>query len=520
MENPDRSRKGLDYDDPNSKILNERNYLWYLLKNGIEFPDVKPIKSAEIPNSCPNSKVGAFKHDSQRKLATTDVKMLERFTNPGVDPIVRPRSGEVPSFRVAGPREMLVNDPTKLRVAVVNAGGVAPGLNCVINAIVNRHVNVYGLEGHDRGQGVYGIQESFLGACNYDDFCTKLDPAYTENWLDRGGSMLGMRRYDPNPNEPNRKLRLELLAKEIAKEIEGRLDILYVIGGNGSLSVAHEIGKIVQNVQIVGVPKTMDNDIFWVSESFGHKTAVENTARLINTLNDEAESTRRIFLLEVFGAESGFVAASSALASGHVDLVLIPEDFDGLSKVEAEKVLSDYMQHLYKQISKGTSYANVVLAEGTAKLLERAQVELDELTKDGSLIRVKAKQLNDDGEPIFLSQFKRHILAQKWEIPIGNMGSRKSPVDVFFNRPQHYIRATAANSNDQIFCDQLGAMAVDCALAGYTNFMISEWHNNFVMVPLELVADRTKRIAPNGLFWKQVINNTRQPTNEYHAEKF
>jgi len=343
----------------------------------------------------------------------------------------------------------------------------------------------------------------------------ELTPHETEKWLSRGGSLLGMRRHILSGD--GEKSGMEVLASKIVEKIKDRLDILYVIGGNGTLSMAHLIAKLNHSVQIVGIPKTMDNDVFWVSESFGFKTAVENSAHIINTLNDEAESTRRIFLLEVFGAESGFVAANASIASGHVDLVLIPEDFDGLTKEQCEEVLQSYFLHLRGIIEGGndksdaTPYANVVLAEGTAEILERVGVELGgkEIKKEDKITK----------EKIFLGQLKNYIKNQNWEVAIGRQGSRKEAVGVFYNRPEHYIRATPANSNDQIFCDSLGSMAVDSALAGFTDFMISEWHNSFVLVPLELVANRTKRIDPKGTFWKQVINNTRQPCNPYHMEE-
>jgi 6-phosphofructokinase 1 len=115
-----------------------------------------------------------------------------------------------------------------------------------------------------------------------------------------------------------------------------RRDILYVIGGDGSLKTAHEIAVRNPTRSVVGLPKTMDNDVLWVWQSFGFDTAVEQATRVINTLHSEAEATRRICVVELFGAESGFVAANAVLGSGHVDAVLIPEVFKALTVDDAE----------------------------------------------------------------------------------------------------------------------------------------------------------------------------------------
>jgi 6-phosphofructokinase 1 len=276
------------------------------------------------------------------------------------------------------------------------------------------------------------------------------------------------------------------------------INILYVIGGDGSLSTAHEIAKKATNVSVVGIPKTMDNDVMWVWESFGFKTTVEKATEIINTLNSEAESSRRICLIELFGAESGFVAANSALASGHVDLVIIPEVFQHLSKEQCEKMLIDYVEYLKEKVKTPRdgekSHAVVVLAEGAAKILKQKGVELG------------GEKIDDDSECGFLVQLKNHLKNANLKDTRGNT------VEVFFNRPRHYIRASPANSQDKIYCEQLGALAVDNALAGYTDFMVSQWLTSFVLVPLELVANRHKRLSPSSIFWKRVVNSIGQPS--------
>jgi 6-phosphofructokinase 1 len=342
---------------------------------------------------------------------------------------------------------------------------------------------------------VFGIYESFLGACDLHNNMKRLTPFDTESWLDKGGAILGVRRYRDKKREklPTGEKRT-LLASDIARQLKLKhINILYVIGGDGTLGVAHEIAKIAENVSVVGIPKTMDNDVMWVWQSFGFRTAVEKATEVINTLNAEAESTRRVCLIELFGAESGFVAANASLASGHVDLVLIPEEFQSLTTQSCEKALNIYIDDLKERVQnprwEGTPHAVVVLAEGVAKILKSKNVKLD------------GKPIDQDH---FIDQLKKHL-----EHKVRDGADRE--VEVFDNQPRHNIRAIPANPQDQIYCERLGALAVDNALAGYTDFMISQWLTEYVLVPLEIVQDRHKRIPPAGIFWKQVVSSTGQP---------
>jgi 6-phosphofructokinase 1 len=347
--------------------------------------------------------------------------------------------------------------------------------------------------------------------CNFAHHRISLKPRETEKWIDRGGSMLGMRR-EIGPQSGTELPAQDLAAKVLYQLQDKDIDILYVIGGDGSLRMAHEIARQALDgaragqrpVSVVGIPKTMDNDVMWVSESFGFKTAVEKATEIINTLNSEAETSRRICLIELFGAESGYVAAHAALASGHVDLVLIPEEFISLSKAECETAVERYVRHLKKLAKKAHDddhekpHAVVVVAEGTAKILKDKGVKISTHPIGGN----DREEVVDD----FLMQFKDRLRNEKFTDKDGNH------VDVFFNRPRHYIRASPANAQDKIYCGQLGALAVDSAMGGYTDFMVSQWLNSYVLVPLELVAGYHRRIPTSSVLWKQVLNSTGQPS--------
>lgn len=468
------------------EITSERALLKRYLEEGRPFPtQIRSVGPPTHPTGL-EEKVGKYRDpERDRKFVMADRDMMVDYLD---------KVADIPSFLEAGPREFLYRPPETVRAAIVTTGGLAPGLNCVVHGIVDRHWNTYGV---GVGGDVFGIEDSFLGACNLQHYMKRLTTSETEAWLDKGGSILGIRRYFPEyGDDKTTEQKRKLLAYDIAKQLQIKnIHILYVIGGDGTLGVAHEIANIANKVSVVGIPKTMDNDVMWVWQSFGFRTAVEKATGVINTLNAEAESTRRVCIIELFGAESGFVAANSALASGHVDLVLIPEEFKPLEPDSCEKALIIYLDYLQRRVQNPLRldekpHAVVVLAEGVAKVLESKGAKLG-----GRLITKKN----------FLELFKEYLDSMK----LIDGGGR--PVEVFDNQPRHNIRAIPANAQDQIYCERLGALAVDNALAGYTDFMISQWLTEYVLVPLELVQDRHKRIPPAGIFWKQVVSSTGQP---------
>lgn len=340
-------------------ITSEIVALRKLLENGGDFPLVQLIGEPLFRNPHSEKKLGKYRPFNARKLVTADWNIIDEFKN------------KLPCFLEAGPREFLFHKPDVVRAAIVTTGGVAPGLNCVIHGIVNRHYKAYDVNENLEG-GVFGVYESFLGLCDLEQYMKPLTPSETEGWIDKGGSMLGIRRYHDKSKE-------ELADMAIKQLTQKKINILYVIGGDGSLVMAHEIAKKAKNISVVGIPKTMDNDVMWAWQSFGFMTAVEKATEVINTLHSEAEATRRVCIIELFGAESGFVAANATLASGHVDLVMIPEEFQPLTKELSERALMKYINYLIDRIynpqDNKKPHAVVVLAEGTAKILANKKVE-------------------------------------------------------------------------------------------------------------------------------------------------
>lgn len=461
---------------------------------------VKPNGGTRLSNPIHETVIGRYRQADARKNITVDVSLIEKLQMNG-------RS--VPVFYEAGPRKALSFHPSSVKAAILTAGGIAPGLHSAIHAIVQRHRKVYKMN-KDEGGRCYAIPDGFLGLCRQGQHLEDLGWETTKEWLALGGSQLGSVRYygeqvQPKHADNEAKRRLaEMVASTLRRQ---HIDILYVLGGDGSMGVAHQIAMLVPEKSIACVPKTMDNDILWVTESFGFSTAVEEATRVINTLHREAVSTRRICIIELFGAESGFVAANAALASGKVDLVLVPEAFQRLVQdVEAgggqfslealHLYWNDCVDHIRQRVrgESKDSHAVIEVAEGVSTVLQ--------VVKD---------------HPGFSSLSNLNAVDALKKDLEGCENVHGLEVQVFVNRPGHNIRAVPANSHDQIYCERLGALAVDNALAGYTDFMVSQWMTEYVLVPLELATLGQKSIPLDGVFWKQVMNITGQPTHEKHC---
>lgn len=446
--------------------------------------DVKQFKRAKpIKNPVPEDQIGCYRRLGSRMCVTAEMSIIKQY--------IEKKKEMPPSFLEAGPREHLYFDPKKLRrIGIVTPGGIAPGLNTVIHSILNMHCNIYGMTREAYGflGGLRGIvQERF----------EKLTPAKTEEWIHKGGTGIGAGRGN------GEKISV------MVKNLEGLLiDILYVIGGDGSLTVAHEIAKEIEKrgrkIVVAGIPKTMDNDVLWVWHSFGFDTAVEEATRIVNALHDEAKSTGRICLLQLFGRDAGFVAAHAALASGHVRVVLVPE-----VPFKIDLVL-DYVQEAVAD--KG--HALVVVAEGVCPKGGEKYVRK----------RIRARGLDPDKnkDPRVHEAFQEErlrLFRKAFEDRFKKF--RRGRHRVFVVEPRYLIRAIPAHAVDQIYCQRLSDLTVHNTLAGFTDFMISQWLTEYVLVPLRLVAEQidpktkarqTKSIPPKGIFWKTVINSTGQPS--------
>jgi 6-phosphofructokinase 1 len=375
-----------------------------------------------------------------------------------------------PIFELAGPRKKIYFDPSKLRCALVTCGGLCPGLNDIIRSIVLELYHQYGVR-HIHGIR-YGL-EGFIPRYGHD--VIDLKPDDVTSILDMGGSILGSSR---GPQDID----------EIVDCLERmNIGILFMIGGDGTLKAALKIADAILarglKISVVGIPKTIDNDIYLVSRSFGFDTAVE-VARdaIIGAHNEALGYPNGIGLIKLMGRNSGFIAATAALAQQDANFVLIPEvDFD----LEGPQGLLAALET--RLTSRG--HAVIVVAEGAGqKFFDNDAEEHDE---SGNI------RLKDIG--IFLKNaISEHFRA------------KSIPISIKYIDPSYMIRSLSANANDSVFCGFLGRNAVHAGLAGKTRLLIGRWNSHFVHVPMESSAGKRKKIQPHGELWSAVLSATGQ----------
>jgi 6-phosphofructokinase 1 len=270
---------------------------------------------------------------------------------------------ELPSFELAGPREKIFFDPKKTKIGIVTCGGLCPGLNAIIRAIVYTSYNYYGIT------EVYGYCNGYQGLNPaYKHKPLKLTQENVDYIIDIGGTILGSSR---GPQEE--KVMVDYLVKE-------NVNILFTVGGDGTLRGAHAIVEEIKrrklNISVVGIPKTIDNDILVIERSFGFETAVEEAKNSIHCAHAEAKGTPNgVGLVKLMGRESGFIAAYSTLAAPVVNFCLIPE-----VKFELPKFLNALQKRLVKK-----GHAVIVVAEGAGQDLFAGEAEEKDLSGNTKL---------------------------------------------------------------------------------------------------------------------------------------
>jgi 6-phosphofructokinase 1 len=204
---------------------------------------VSVVDKPVLANPVGQEILGLFRDPEARKAVIADMGLLSSFRDSGLS---------IPSFLEAGPRAKLRHDPRRIRAAIVTTGGLAPGLHDVIHSIVKRHVHTYSLN-QDSGH-VLGIYNGFKGLCHLADYHVALTPKITEEWLGHGGSKLGNIRYyyEEKKDEEGIARMVEVISANLR---HNNIDILYIIGGDGSLKVAHQLATANPQRSVVAVPK-------------------------------------------------------------------------------------------------------------------------------------------------------------------------------------------------------------------------------------------------------------------------
>jgi len=378
------------------------------------------------------------------------------------------RAGKAPpQFEIAGPREKIYFDPSKLKCGIVTCGGLCPGLNDVIRAIVMSLFYHYGVK------TVFGFRFGYEGLTHkHGHTPLELNPDVVDDIHKWGGSILGTSR---GPQD---------VAEMVDTMERMNVGILFTIGGDGTLrgarAIVEEIRRRASKIGVIGIPKTIDNDISYVEQSFGFDTAVGESRTAIFSAHTEALGVRNgIGLVKLMGRYSGFLAAYASLANNDVNFCLVPEvRFD----------IDVFLEALRKRL-EARHHAVIVVGEGAGQDLVPKTEE-----RDASGNRL----LGDIG--VFL---RDNIIAHFKKLGV--------EVHLKYIDPSYTIRSVPANPRDSAYCLLLGHNAVHAGMTGRTNMLVGYWKHRYTHVPITLTVSKRKQIDPEDRLWSNVISCTGQP---------
>jgi 6-phosphofructokinase 1 len=375
------------------------------------------------------------------------------------------------SFELAGPREKLFFDPEQTRAGIITCGGLCPGLNNVIRSLFLELHYAYGVK------EVLGFRGGYQGL---DPSIGKKPIMLTTEVVDsihkEGGTLLGTSRGPVN------------IVIAVDNLIKLGINILFTVGGDGTQRGGNELFLEAQKrgypLSVVGIPKTIDNDVAFVTRTFGYTTAVEEAGKILSRAHTEARSVDNgIALVKLMGRHAGFIAAGATVACQDVNFTLVPEvpfklhGPGGFLAVLKERILD-------------RSHALIVVAEGAGQdLIADTSVKLD---ASGN---VKSKDIG-----LFMrEEIEKYFKAEK------------IPVTMRYIDPSYLVRSSPANAEDSVLCDLFARNAVHAAMAGKTGVVIGYLHNLFIHVPIDLLTSRTKVMDCDSLAWRAALAATGQP---------
>ena len=372
---------------------------------------------------------------------------------------------DLPAFNPGGPRAKLFFEPREVTAAIVTCGGLCPGLNNVVRGLVMQLTEGYGV------RRILGFRNGYQGLT---DGSKPVDLTLEEvrGLHHRGGTVLGTSRGMQDP------------AAMVDTLVAEGVDMLFVIGGDGSLRgaarIADEALRRGAALSVVGIPKTIDNDIPWIDHSFGFQTAFARAAESIRAAHVEASSAPGgVGLVKLMGRHSGFIACYATLTNTDVDFVLIPEirlDPDAFVATLRERV-------------EARGHAVVVVAEGVGQDLFEA---------DGQTDASGNAKLHDIG-----AMLRDRITAE--------FARTGTPLSLRYMDPGYAIRSVTANAYDAVYCLRLAQAATHAAMAGFTSMVVGRWHGRFVHLPIALATASRNTVDPGGDLWLSVLETTGQP---------
>ncbi len=376
------------------------------------------------------------------------------------------------SFERAGPRCKIFFDPSKLRCAVVTCGGLCPGTNDIIRALVLALHHNYGVKNICGAR--YGLQ-GFISSYGHE--LMDLAPESVRDIHESGGTVLGSSR---GPQD------IESIVDALERM---NIGILFTIGGDGTMAacakIADEINQRRLKIGVIGIPKTIDNDIYLIDRSFGFDTAVDVAVDVIRSAHNEATSAPNgIGLVKLMGRHSGFIAASATLAMPVVNFVLIPEsDF----VLEGPGGLFEAL----KQRLIRRQHAVIVVAEGAGQKFFEDRPQRHDAS--GNI------RLHDIG------LFLKEAITQYF-------GKEDTEITLKYIDPSYMIRSVPSNTNDDLLCGLLARNAVHAAMAGKTKMLVGLCNNHFVHIPMEATVGKRRQVDCAGDMWMSVLETTGQPS--------
>lgn len=419
--------------------------------------------------------LGECKIDSparQQKFVAPDARAVMAYEVALLESATTKLDGKLPSFEVAGPHSKIFHDPAWSRAAILTAGGLCPGLNHVIKGLVEILTFDYGIE------LIYGIRYGLRGFISkYGCTPIMLNPDAVDTIHEIGGTILGSSRGQQDTGEI------------VDTMTRMNINLLFCIGGDGTLRAARDIADECRArrlaISVVGIPKTIDNDLNFVGRSFGFETAVAETSPILRSAHVEAKGTNNgIGLVKLMGRDSGYIAAYATVANPVVNFCLIPEMAFEL------KGPNGLLAALERRFDSGKDHAVIVVAEGAGQDLINGEPERRDAS--GNLLK------KDIGE------FIKNAISNHFK----NTGREFS---VKYFDPSYSIRSVPAKGTDAIRCYLLARNAVHAAMAGRTNCVIANSTGNmYTLVPNELVCTERNKVDLDGHLWKAVLDATSQ----------
>lgn len=407
--------------------------------------------------------INGFFSDDDRILFNTRLKDYDALTDSTGTPL---------SLEAAGPRKKIFFDPDRTKAAIVTCGGLCPGINDVIRSVTMTLFYRYGVK------NILGIKYGLRGLNPlYGHQPMPLTPDFVKDITHIGGSILSSSR---GPQDV--KVMVDYL-------VQLKIDILFCVGGDGTMRAAEKITEEIharkKQIAVIGIPKTIDNDLNLIEKSFGFDTAIAKTVEAVGSAHVEAKGAfNGIGLVKIMGRLSGYITATTALAQGDANFVLIPEvPFD----LTGEKGFL----HILEKRMEASGHAVILVAEGAGQELMKQETKERKTDPSGNI------RLQDIG--LFLKNaIEEHFRKINLEI------------NLKYIEPSYMIRSVPANASDSLYCSSLGQYSVHAAMAGKTGLLVALRRDEYVHLPLS-AAISGRQIDPDGNLWFRVLESTGQP---------